>query len=84
VANDVYATPASNFALITGPNLAGKSTYLRMTALVCLMAHVGCLVPASQANVPLLSAQKKGENTNGAFYKLGYTYNASFAYWLHL
>ena len=55
VANDVYATPASNFALITGPNMAGKSTYLRMTALVCLMAHVGCLVPASQANVPLLS-----------------------------
>jgi DNA mismatch repair ATPase MutS len=55
VANDVYATPASNFALITGPNMAGKSTYLRMTALVCLMAHVGCLVPASQANLPLLS-----------------------------
>ena len=55
VANDVYATPASNFALITGPNMAGKSTYLRMTALVCLMAHVGSLVPASQANLPLLS-----------------------------
>mgnify|MGYP006113367185 CR=1 FL=1 len=83
MANDVYATPASNFALITGPNMAGKSTYLRMTALVCLMAHVGCLVPASQAKTCHCS-EKRGENTNGAFYKLGYTYNASFAYWLHL
>lgn len=54
IANDVYATPAANLLLVTGPNMAGKSTYLRQTALVCLLAHVGCLVPARGANMPLL------------------------------
>ena len=54
IANDTCATSSANFLLVTGPNNAGKSTYLRQNALLCLMAHIGCLVPAAQAHVPLL------------------------------
>ncbi len=48
-----FDSHASRFALITGPNMAGKSTYLRQNALIILMAHAGCFVPASRAVIPL-------------------------------
>ncbi len=40
--------------ILTGPNMAGKSTFLRQTALICLMAHLGSFVPAQAATIPVL------------------------------
>lgn len=45
---------APSFALVTGPNMAGKSTVLRQTALICLMAHMGSFVPAQEARIGLV------------------------------
>ena len=54
VPNDCKMDNAENrMVIITGPNMAGKSTYMRQIALITLMAHVGCFVPASKATIPL-------------------------------
>jgi DNA mismatch repair protein MutS len=49
IANDVGLGESRKLLLITGPNMGGKSTYMRQTALITLMAHIGCYVPASRA-----------------------------------
>ncbi len=49
IANDVKLHPQRRLLLITGPNMGGKSTYMRQTALLAIMAHCGCYVPASSA-----------------------------------
>jgi DNA mismatch repair protein MutS len=55
VANDVYLDNSSNrFILLTGPNMAGKSTYIRQVALSVLMAQVGSFVPADKARVGIV------------------------------
>ena len=52
VPNDTYLDKNQNrLAVITGPNMAGKSTYMRQVALITLMAQVGSFVPATQANI---------------------------------
>ena len=52
VANDVLLDNQKNrISIITGPNMAGKSTYMRQVALICLMAQIGSFVPASSANI---------------------------------
>ena len=55
VPNDLYLDDESQFLLIiTGPNMGGKSTYLRQAALICILAQMGSFVPAAQAQLPLL------------------------------
>ena len=55
VPNDLYLDDESQFLLIiTGPNMGGKSTYLRQTALISILAQMGSFVPAAQAKLPLL------------------------------
>lgn len=54
VANDSFLGDTHRLALITGPNMAGKSTFIRQVALITLLAHIGSFVPASKARVPLV------------------------------
>ena len=55
VPNDTYLKNGENIInIITGPNMAGKSTYMRQTAVIALMAHIGSFVPAEYANIPIL------------------------------
>ncbi len=54
VPNDVtFSADDGQFWLITGPNMSGKSTFIRQVALLTLLAHIGCFVPAAQATVGL-------------------------------
>jgi len=51
IANDVALNPYRQLLLITGPNMGGKSTFMRQTALIVLLAHCGCYVPATSAKI---------------------------------
>ncbi len=55
VPNDTLLDNQENrCAIITGPNMAGKSTYMRQVALIAIMAHIGCFVPAKSAEIPVI------------------------------
>lgn len=56
VANDIIMDENTNVLLITGPNMAGKSTYMRQMAITVIMAQIGCFVPASYATMPVFDA----------------------------
>ncbi|WP_125765743.1 DNA mismatch repair protein MutS [Levilactobacillus mulengensis] len=53
VPNDVMMDEQTNILLITGPNMSGKSTYMRQLALTVIMAQMGCFVPAESAQMPI-------------------------------
>ena len=55
VPNSVYLNNSTDrLLIITGPNMGGKSTMLRQTAIICILAQTGCFVPAERARLPLL------------------------------
>ncbi len=56
VPNDVKLDKDDCILLITGPNMSGKSTYMRELALIAVMAQIGCYVPASFCNIPIFDA----------------------------
>ncbi len=53
VPNDVMMDESTDILLITGPNMSGKSTYMRQLALTAVMAQMGCFVPAERAELPI-------------------------------
>ena len=56
VSNDIIMNENTNILLITGPNMAGKSTYMRQMAIIAIMAQIGCFVPAKQAKLKIFDA----------------------------
>ncbi len=56
IPNDIIMDESTNILLITGPNMAGKSTYMRQLAITVIMAQIGCFVPASEAILPIFDA----------------------------
>ncbi|MDD4298267.1 MAG: DNA mismatch repair protein MutS [Bacilli bacterium] len=53
VPNDIIMDAKTNILLITGPNMAGKSTYMRQFAMIVIMAQIGCFVPCKEASLPI-------------------------------
>ncbi|SYW77502.1 related to meiosis-specific MutS homolog [Ustilago bromivora] len=56
VPNDIYLAPGERVCLVTGPNMSGKSTFLRQIALITVLACIGCFVPATRATTPMPDA----------------------------
>ena len=56
VSNDINMDKNTDILLITGPNMAGKSTYMRQFAITVIMAQIGCFVPAKDATLPIFDA----------------------------
>uniref|UniRef100_A0A915A4U1 DNA mismatch repair protein MutS core domain-containing protein n=1 Tax=Parascaris univalens TaxID=6257 RepID=A0A915A4U1_PARUN len=66
IANDCYLSKESRIAIITGPNMAGKTTYLKQVCLLQVLAQIGCFVPAEFAAFPIITRifSRMGHNDN--------------------
>ena len=53
ISNDIFFDAESRFYVLTGPNMSGKSTYIRQVAIIAIMAQIGSFVPASKALLPI-------------------------------
>ncbi|MGL5100184.1 MAG: DNA mismatch repair protein MutS, partial [Fusobacteriaceae bacterium] len=53
VKNDLFLNEKENIIVLTGPNMSGKSTYMKQGALILIMAHIGCYIPADYGKIPL-------------------------------
>ncbi|KAG1463735.1 hypothetical protein G6F46_001738 [Rhizopus delemar] len=71
VPNDTFASLSSSFQIITGPNMSGKSTYLRQVALLNIMAHIGSFVPAEYASFRLCDQILSRLANDNAFSDIG-------------
>ena len=54
VSNNIYFDNKERFIILTGPNMSGKSTYMKQIALISIMAQIGCFVPADYANISIV------------------------------
>ena len=54
IENDLHFKKEENFIILTGPNMAGKSTYMKQIALICILAQIGMFVPAKTANLSII------------------------------
>lgn len=54
VKNNIFFDKNERFLILTGPNMSGKSTYMKQIALICIMAQIGCFVPATCANLNIV------------------------------
>lgn len=54
VSNDIFMDDETRYLVVTGPNMSGKSTYLRQAALICIMAQIGSFVPADSATLGIM------------------------------
>ena len=59
VPNDIIMDEKTNILLITGPNMSGKSTYMRMLAITIIMAQMGSFVPCKEAKIPIFDKNYK-------------------------
>lgn len=53
VKNDLFLDKKENIIVLTGPNMSGKSTYMKQAALILIMAHIGCYIPADYGKIPI-------------------------------
>jgi DNA mismatch repair protein MutS len=56
IPNDLYMDKNSSFHIITGPNMAGKSTFIRQSAVLTILAHIGSFIPAKEAKISVVDA----------------------------